>query len=99
MSVCLHVKYPLFLPDFNGTWIDLTYFEKSSKIKFHVCPSSGVQAVWCKWPDKPDKVESNFSQLCKCAEKQNSTGMNARSYDTMEKEKQQKEDKKEREKD
>ena len=40
--ISLHVKYPLFLFDFNETWIFLTDFEKISNIKFHKNPSSGV---------------------------------------------------------
>ena len=32
MHVGLHVKYPLFLPDFNKTWILSTYFRKNTQI-------------------------------------------------------------------
>jgi len=39
--ISLHVKYPLFLFDFNETWIFLTDFEKISNIKFHENPSGG----------------------------------------------------------
>jgi len=28
MCIGIHVKYPLFLPDYNGTWIFLTDFRK-----------------------------------------------------------------------
>jgi len=31
----LHVKYPLFLLDFNGTWVYRQIFEKYLNIKFH----------------------------------------------------------------
>jgi len=34
MYIGLHVKYPLFLSDFNKTWIFATDLEKSSNIIF-----------------------------------------------------------------
>jgi len=37
----LHVKYPLFLSDFNETWNFLSEFRKIHNIKFHKNPSSG----------------------------------------------------------
>jgi hypothetical protein len=40
-TVCLHVKYPLFLWDLNETWIFLKHIKKKySNIKFHTNPSS-----------------------------------------------------------
>jgi len=47
----LHVKYPLFLSDFNETWIFGTIFEKSSNNKFHENPSSGCRVVPCGGAD------------------------------------------------
>ena len=41
----LHVKYLLFLSDFNETGIFSTDFEKRSKIKFHEILSSGSRVV------------------------------------------------------
>ena len=41
----LHVKYPLFLSDFNETLIFLTDFRKYSDIKFHETSPNGTQAV------------------------------------------------------
>jgi len=40
-----HVKYPLFLSDFNETRISWQIFEKYPYIKFHENPSSGSRAV------------------------------------------------------
>ena len=59
----LHVKYPLFLSDFNKTWIFSTYFRKSRNIKFHQNPSSGSWVVPCGQTDKYDEANSRFSQF------------------------------------
>ena len=47
MSKCLHIKYPLFLSDFNENRIFLTDFQKISNIKFNQNPSSGSRVVAC----------------------------------------------------
>jgi hypothetical protein len=49
MYVCLSVKCPLLLSDFNETWISSTYFRKkrSSGIKFHENPFCGSRVVPC----------------------------------------------------
>ena len=46
MYIALHVKYPLFLSDFNETWI-FSSFEKSSNINFQENTSSGSRVVPC----------------------------------------------------
>jgi hypothetical protein len=43
MSIGLYVKYPLFMSDFNATWVFLIF--KTSNIKFHENPSSGIGVV------------------------------------------------------
>jgi len=43
MYIGVHVKYPLFLSDFNETWI----FEKYSNIKFHENPFRGSRVSIC----------------------------------------------------
>ena len=45
MSKRRHVKYPLFLSDFNEIWISRQIFEKVSDIKFHQNPSIGSRVV------------------------------------------------------
>jgi len=47
MFVGLHVTYPLFLPDFNETWIFEIDFRKYLNIKFHENSSSGSRVVPC----------------------------------------------------
>jgi len=66
MNNGLHVKYPLFLSDFNGTsnFLD-RFFEQSSNIKFHENPSSESRVVPCGRMDGHDETNSHFSQLCK----------------------------------
>jgi hypothetical protein len=58
MCIGLHVKYPLFLSDFNETWI----LEKHSNIKFRDNPSGGSRVV--PW-GRTDRHEANsrFSQI------------------------------------
>ena len=47
MYIGLHVKYPLFLSDFNETWIFSKVFRKVRNIKFNENPSSGGRVVPC----------------------------------------------------
>jgi len=49
MYIGFHVKYPLFLSDFNETWIFTTDIRK--KIKFHENPSGGNLIVTCGQTD------------------------------------------------
>jgi len=42
---CLHVKYSLFLSDFNETECYRQIFEKYSNITFHETPSIGSRVV------------------------------------------------------
>ena len=68
MYIDLHVKYPLFLPDFNKNWIFYTDFRKKiSKIKVHKNPSNGSQVVPCGRTDgradRHDEANSPFAQF------------------------------------
>jgi len=49
MNIGLHVKHPLFLSDFNQSWISSKDFrkKKNSHIKFDENPSSGNRDVPC----------------------------------------------------
>jgi len=53
MYIGLHVKYPLFLSDFNKTWIfSNLFFEKYLNTKFHENPFSGSRIVPCVQTDE-----------------------------------------------
>ena len=64
-----HVKYPLFLSDFNKTWIFRTEFVKKLEYQIHENPSSGSPAVPWGRTDGHDEVHCHFSQCCECAYK------------------------------
>jgi hypothetical protein len=51
MYTGLHVKYPLFLSDFNATWILSVDYWKHSHIKFYENLSSGSTVVPCAQTD------------------------------------------------
>jgi len=51
MYICLHVKYPLFLSDFNITLILSTDFENYTNIKLCENQSSGNRVVPCGQTD------------------------------------------------
>ena len=51
MYIGLHVKYPLFLSDFNENWIFSKILDRYSYIKFHENPSIGSQYVPCEQMD------------------------------------------------
>jgi hypothetical protein len=60
----LHVKYPLFLSEFNETWIFWRIFEKYFNIKFQEIHPVGAELFQM---DSHDKANSHFSQFCKFA--------------------------------
>jgi len=64
MYTGIHVKYPLFLSDFNET---RQCIEKHSNIKFHENTSSGSRVVPCGQTDGHDEANSRFSQFCERA--------------------------------
>jgi hypothetical protein len=60
----LHVKYPLFLSDFNGTWLfSIEFGKKYWNIKFHENPPIGSRVISDGRIDRQDKANSRFSQF------------------------------------
>jgi hypothetical protein len=68
-SVGLHIKYPLFLSDFNETWIFLDRFSNNTQISqfVKICPVGAKLFYVDGWMDRHDKANSRFSQFCKNA--------------------------------
>jgi hypothetical protein len=58
MYIGVHVQYPLFLWDFNETWIFSADFRKVLKIKFRKNPSSESRVVPCQWPDRRTNISN-----------------------------------------
>jgi len=54
----LHVKYPSFLSDLNGTRIFLTDFRNILRYKIHENPSSVSLIVPCGRTDRHDEANS-----------------------------------------
>ena len=67
MYTDLHVKYLLFLPDFNEAWIFSTYFRKFQNVKFHENPYSGRHLTPCghtdRYRDSHDEADSRFENF------------------------------------
>ena len=62
-QISIHVKYPLFLSDFNEAWIFTTDFKKKCcNIKFHENPFSGSRVILCGRTDMT-KLISLFAIL------------------------------------
>ena len=65
MYTGIHVKYPLFLSDFNET---RQCIEKHSNIKFHENTSSGSRVIPCGQTDRRtdgrDAADGRLSQFC-----------------------------------
>jgi len=70
MYISLHVKYPLFLPDFNGTLIALTYFWKIFEYEISWKPMQWGPSCSTQtggWTDRRhNEANSHFLQLSMC---------------------------------
>jgi hypothetical protein len=63
MYMCLHVKYPLFLSDFNETWNFSTNFRKILKYQFFLNSSSGSRVVSCGRSEPPTDRQTEMTKL------------------------------------
>jgi hypothetical protein len=63
MCTGLHVKYRLFLSDFNENGGCVQIFEKYSNIKFRENPSNGNQVVPCGWMEAQTDRHTNITEL------------------------------------
>jgi hypothetical protein len=72
MYTGLHVKYPLFLSDFNKTRISQQIFETRSDMKFHKNSATGSRVVphgqIYGRTDGHDEANNRFSQFCERAQ-------------------------------
>jgi len=70
MFIGLHVKYPLFLSDFNWSWIfSIDVFKRIQISNFVKILSSGSRVVPCGQTDGHDEANGGFLQLCESAYK------------------------------
>jgi len=66
MYIGLHVKYPLFWPNFNGLEISLHIFEKYSNV-MKSRPEGADLFHEHRWTDRHDEADSHFSKFCERA--------------------------------
>jgi hypothetical protein len=66
MYIGLHVMYPMFLTNFNETWILSLDFRE--RLKFHENPPRGSRGVPCGWTDMKKLIVA-FRNFAKAPEK------------------------------
>ena len=71
--ICLHVKYPLFLSDFNKTWIFLVTLSKNTQISnFMKIRPVGAELIHADGlADRHEEADSCFSQFFESSYKGN----------------------------
>jgi hypothetical protein len=73
MKIGLHVKYPLFLLDFNELEFPWQIFEKYSNIKLHENSSSGSWVFTCGPTDRQTEMAKLVVAFCNFAKAPNYT--------------------------
>ena len=63
MYIGIHIKYRLFLSDFNETWIFSIDLKKYSNIKIQESVFSGSRGGQCGRTARHDEANSRFSQF------------------------------------
>jgi hypothetical protein len=63
MYIGLHVKYPLFLLDFNETWNFLDRFSKNTQLSNFMKIRPVGAELFMRTTDRRDEVNSRFSQF------------------------------------
>jgi len=62
--ICLHVMYPLNLPEFSKTWSFSTYFVKFSSNFLSVKWKPSCSKLKAGWTDSHHETNTGFSEMC-----------------------------------
>ena len=69
MCIDFHVKYPLFLSDFNEIELSRQIFLKRLNIEYHENPSSWIQAAPCGQTEGHDEPNSPLFAILQTRQK------------------------------